>query len=361
MPDKIDLLGLLPEQIAEHMKEMGAPAFRAKQIFRWIHVRRVFDFAEMTDISKQFQNALNERFYINLPKIEQTLASCVDDTVKYLCRLSDGSAVETVRMVYHHGNTACISTQVGCKMGCKFCASAPLGFIRNLTPGEMLGQIYAADSQFPAEDRISGIVLMGIGEPLDNYDNVMQLLRLLSHKDGRGMSLRHAALSTCGLVPQIRRLAEERFPLTLSVSLHAADDKKRSELMPVNRRYPLDELLSACGDYFRKTGRRVTFEYAVIAGENDTKEAARQLGKRLKPVFPGQRPHVNLIPVNPVDGTGFTAGSAQAFQRLLEAEGINATVRRTLGEDIKAACGQLRRDTIEKKRAVNGIESISGD
>ncbi|MBR5372126.1 MAG: 23S rRNA (adenine(2503)-C(2))-methyltransferase RlmN [Oscillospiraceae bacterium] len=360
MPEKIDLLGLLPEQIAEHMKEMGAPAFRAKQIFRWIHVRRVFDFAEMTDISKQFQSELNQRFYINLPKIEQTLASCVDDTVKYLCRLSDGSAVETVRMVYHHGNTACISTQVGCKMGCKFCASAPLGFIRNLTPGEMLGQIYAADSQFPEDDRISGIVLMGIGEPLDNYDNVMQLLRLLSHKDGRGMSLRHAALSTCGLVPQIRRLAEEKFPLTLSVSLHAADDKKRSELMPVNRRYPLDELLLACGDYFRQTGRRVTFEYAVIAGENDTKKAARQLGKRLRLVFPGQRPHVNLIPVNPVDGTGFTAGSAQAFQRLLEAEGINATVRRTLGEDIKAACGQLRRDTIEKKRAVNGIESISG-
>jgi 23S rRNA (adenine2503-C2)-methyltransferase len=343
------------------MKQMGAPAYRAKQIFRWIHVRRVFDFAEMTDISKQFQSELEKRFYINLPKIEQTLASCVDDTVKYLCRLSDGSAVETVRMVYHHGNTACISTQVGCKMGCKFCASAPLGFIRNLTPGEMLGQIYAADSQFPEDDRISGIVLMGIGEPLDNYDNVMQLLRLLSHKDGRGMSLRHAALSTCGLVPQIRRLAEEKFPLTLSVSLHAADDKKRSELMPVNRRYPLDELLSACGDYFRQTGRRVTFEYAVIAGQNDTKEAARQLGKRLRSVFPGQRPHVNLIPVNPVDGTGFSAGSAQIFRQMLEAEGINATVRRTLGEDIKAACGQLRRDTIEKKRAVSGIEGISGN
>ena len=350
MSEKIDLLGLLPEQIAEHMKAMGAPAYRAKQIFRWIHVRRVFDFSEMTDISKQFQSELNERFYINLPKIEQTLASCVDDTVKYLCGLSDGSSVETVRMVYHHGITACISSQVGCKMGCRFCASAPLGFVRNLTAGEMLGQIYAADAQFPESEHIDGIVLMGIGEPLDNYENVMQLLRLLSHKEGRNMSLRHAALSTCGLVPQIRRLAEEKLPLTLSVSLHAADNTKRSELMPVNRRYPLDELLAACGYYFRKTGRRVTFEYAVIAGENDNKEAARQLGKRLRPVFPGMKPHVNLIPVNPVDGTGFTAGSAQAFRQMLEAEGINATVRRTLGEDIRAACGQLRRDTIEKEK-----------
>ena len=232
-------------------------------------------------------------------------------------------------------------------MGCRFCASAPLGFVRNLTPAEMLGQIYGADAGFPEEERISGVVLMGIGEPLDNYDNVMQFLRLLSCKEGRNLSLRHVALSTCGVVPQIRRLAEEQLPLTLSVSLHAATDEKRDALMPVNRRYPLDELLEACGEYFRKTGRRVTFEYAVIAGENDTPEAAKELGKRLKPVFPNYRPHVNLIPVNPVAGTGFRAGRAAAFRKLLEQEGINATVRRTLGDDIKAACGQLRRDTIE--------------
>lgn len=344
---KIDILSLLPEQLEAEILAMGAPKFRAKQIFRQLHVKRVFDFANMTELSKQFQSQLNERFYINLPKIEQKLASCVDDTVKYLCRLSDGSLIETVRLVYRHGVTACISTQVGCKMGCQFCASAPLGFVRNLTPAEMLGQIYCADSDYPENQRISGVVLMGIGEPLDNYDNVMQFLRLLSCKEGRNLSLRHAALSTCGIVPRIYQLAEAQLPLTLSVSLHTADDARRDVLMPINRRYPLEELLRACGDYFRKTGRRVTFEYAVIAGENDSPEAARLLGKRLKHVFSGQRPHVNLIPVNPVAGTGFQAGFAAKFQKLLEQEGINATVRRTLGEDIKAACGQLRRDTIE--------------
>jgi len=228
-----------------------------------------------------------------------------------------------------------------------FCASAPLGFVRNLTPSEMLGQIYAADAAFPEAERISGVVLMGIGEPLDNYDNVMQFLRLLSCESGRNLSLRHVSLSTCGIVPRIYELAEEQLPLTLSVSLHAAENDRRSELMPVNRRYPLDELLTACGAYFRRTGRRVTFEYAVIAGQNDSPEMAKALADRLRPVFPKQRPHVNLIPVNPVQGTGYCAGSAVKFQRMLEQYGINATVRRTLGEDIQAACGQLRRDTIE--------------
>ena len=345
--EKTDILSLLPQQLTAEICAMGAPAFRAKQIFRWLHIRRVFDFAEMTDLSKQFQAQLAERFYINMPKITQTLASCTDDTVKYLCRLSDGNLVETVRMVYHHGITACISTQVGCKMGCTFCASAPLGFIRNLTPAEMLGQIYAADAGYPEAQRISGVVLMGIGEPLDNYDNVMQFLRLLSCEEGRNLSLRHVSLSTCGIVPMIDRLAEEQLPLTLSVSLHAAEDARRSALMPVNRRYPLEELLTACGNYFKRTGRRVTFEYAVIAGENDSPQMAKALGERLRPVFPNQRPHVNLIPVNPVQGTGYAAGSAVKFQKLLEKEGINATIRRTLGEDISAACGQLRRNTIE--------------
>ena len=346
--EKTEILSLLPAQLEAEFAAAGFPKFRARQVFRWLHVKRVFDFVKMTDLSKQFQSQLAERFYINMPKIAQTLASCADDTVKYLCRLSDGNLVETVRMVYHHGVTACISTQVGCKMGCTFCASAPLGFIRNLTPAEMLGQIYAADADREEGERISGVVLMGIGEPLDNYDNVMQFLRLLSCEQGRNLSLRHVSLSTCGIVPNIYRLAEEQLPLTLSVSLHCADDEKRSQLMPVNRRYPLDELLAACGAYFQKTGRRVTFEYAVIAGQNDSPEAARLLGRRLKPVFPKQRPHVNLIPVNPVAGTGYAAGSAARFKKLLEEEGINATVRRTLGEDIQAACGQLRRNTIER-------------
>lgn len=358
---KTDILGLTQEQLAAELKAIGAPAFRAKQIFRQMHVNRVFDFTKMTDLSKQFQAELDDRFYINLPKIRQKLASYVDDTVKYLYMLSDGNCIETVRMVYKHGITACISTQVGCKMGCKFCASAPLGFIRNLTPAEMIGQIYGADADSPDGQRIGSIVLMGIGEPLDNYENVMQFLRLISCESGRGLSLRHVTLSTCGIVPVMLRLAEEQLPLTLSVSLHAADDQTRSTLMPVNRRWPLPVLMDACGTYFRKTGRRVTFEYAVIAGENDSAEAAKKLGKLLRPVFPGQRPHVNLIPVNPVAETGFKAGHAAAFQKKLEQEGINATVRRTLGEDIKAACGQLRRDAIESTESVViGSEGISG-
>ncbi len=350
MDEKIEILGLLPEQLKAELKAMGAQPFRANQIFHWLHVKRVSDFVEMTDQSKQFQKDLDARFCINRINIVQKLASHADDTVKYLYRLYDGNFVEAVRMVYHHGVTACISTQVGCKMGCKFCASAPLGFIRNLTPAEMLQQIYAMDADYPDDENISGLVLMGIGEPLDNYDNVMQFLRILSHKDGRNMSLRHVSLSTCGLVPMIDRLAEENLPLTLSVSLHAATDEKRSALMPVNRKYPLDELLAACKRYFEKTGRRITFEYAVIAGENDTPEFAAALGARLRPVFPHQRPHVNLIPVNPVSGTGFQAGSAQKFRKMLEQEGLNATVRRTLGDDIKAACGQLRRDSIEQQK-----------
>lgn len=348
MAEKISLLSMTPEELQAALAPYGAPAFRAKQIFRWLHVNRVSDFSEMTNQSKQFRDILKENFCIGQPKIAQKLASSMDDTVKYLYRLSDGNFVEAVRMVYHHGVTACISTQVGCKMGCKFCASAPLGFIRNLTADEMLGQIYAMDNDNAEDAQIAGVVLMGIGEPLDNYDNVMRFLRLLSHKDGRNMSLRHVSLSTCGLVPMIDRLAEEEFPLTLSVSLHAATDEKRSALMPVNRKYNLDALLAACKRYFEKTHRRITFEYAVIAGENDTPEYAAALGKRLRPVFAGQRPHVNLIPVNPVSGTGFQAGSAQKFKEMLEKEGLNATVRRTLGDDIKAACGQLRRTQMEQ-------------
>ncbi len=346
--EKTDILNLLPEELAEECKAMGAPAYRAKQLFRWLHVRRVSSFAEMTDLSKQFQQELQKQFYINRLKMQQTLASHVDDTVKYLCRLSDGNCVETVRMAYHHGATACISTQVGCKMGCTFCASAPLGFVRNLTASEMLGQIYAADEGCPASERIAGVVLMGIGEPLDNYDNVIRFLRLISCPEGRNMSLRHVSLSTCGLVPMILRLAQEALPVTLAVSLHAATDDVRSALMPINRRYPLAELMDACRSYFAATGRRITFEYAVIAGKNDTPQAAAELGTLLRPVFSGQRPHVNLIPVNPVAGTDFQAGSAQRFRKLLERESINATVRRTLGEDIQAGCGQLRRNTLEQ-------------
>ncbi|MGN0648584.1 MAG: 23S rRNA (adenine(2503)-C(2))-methyltransferase RlmN [Oscillospiraceae bacterium] len=345
--EKIELMGLLPQELADVLASMGVPKFRAAQLFRWLHQRKVTDFSQMTDLSKQFRTELQQRFYINRPNIAQRLASSIDDTVKYLCRLADGNCVEAVRMVYHHGVTACISTQVGCRMGCKFCASAPLGLVRNLTAAEMLGQIDLMDAEFPTEQAVSGIVLMGIGEPLDNYEEVLRFLRLLSCKEGRAMSLRHVTLSTCGLVPMIDRLAEENLPLTLSISLHAPDNAARSALMPVNRKYPLEELLAACGRYFRKTGRRVSFEYALIRGKNDSRADAQRLAKCLKPVFPKMRPHVNLIPVNPVGENGFQAGSAKQFMQYLSEEGVNATVRRTLGDDIKAACGQLRRNAIE--------------
>lgn len=346
--EKIELMGLLPQELAEVLKPLNVPKFRVMQIFRWLHQRKAADFDQMTDLSKQFRADLGERFYINRPKIAQRLASSLDDTVKYLCRLHDGNCVETVRMVYRHGVTACISTQVGCRMGCSFCASAPLGLVRNLTAAEMLGQIDLMDAEFPAEQAVSSIVLMGIGEPLDNYDQVMQFLRLLSCKEGRAMSLRHVTLSTCGIVPMIDRLAEENLPLTLSISLHAPDNTARSALMPVNRKYPLETLLAACGRYFRTTGRRVSFEYAVIRGKNDSQADAKRLAQCLRPVFPNMRPHVNLIPVNPVGETGFRAGSAKQFLQYLTDEGVNATIRRTLGDDIKAACGQLRRNAMEE-------------
>lgn len=345
--EKIELMGLLPQELADVLAPMGVPKFRAAQLFRWLHQRRITDFSQMTDLSKQFRTELQQRFYINQPNIVQRLASSMDDTVKYLCGLADGNCVEAVRMVYRHGVTACISTQVGCRMGCKFCASAPLGLVRNLTAAEMLGQIDLMDAEFPPEQAVSSVVLMGIGEPLDNYDAVLRFLRLLSCKEGRAMSLRHVTLSTCGLVPMIDKLAEENLPLTLSISLHAPDDLARSALMPVNRKYPLEELLAACGRYFRKTGRRLSFEYALIRGKNDSRTDAQQLAKCLKPVFPKMRPHVNLIPVNPVGENGFQAGSAKQFMQYLYEEGVNATVRRTLGDDIKAACGQLRRNAME--------------
>ncbi|MBQ4345838.1 MAG: 23S rRNA (adenine(2503)-C(2))-methyltransferase RlmN [Oscillospiraceae bacterium] len=345
--EKIELLGLLPHELTDALQPLDVPKFRAAQLFRWMHRQKVADFDQMTDLSKQFRADLQQQFYINRPNIAQRLASAIDDTVKYLCRLSDGNCVEAVRMVYRHGVTACISTQVGCRMGCKFCASAPLGLVRNLTAAEMLGQIDLMDAEFPADQAVTSIVLMGIGEPLDNYDQVLRFLRLLSCKEGRAMSLRHVTLSTCGLVPMIDRLAEENLPLTLSVSLHAPDNASRSALMPVNRKYPLEELLAACGRYFRKTGRRLSFEYALIRGENDSRRDAQRLADCLKPVFPGMRPHVNLIPVNPVGENGFQAGSAKQFMQYLSEAGVNATLRRTLGDDIKAACGQLRRNAME--------------
>ena len=338
--EQTDILSLSLAELESCMKEMGQPKFRAKQIFSWLHQKQVTSFAEMTSLSLQLREKLQEKFCINRLNIARRLASSIDDTVKYLYELSDGNFVETVLMEYHHGKSLCISTQVGCRMGCQFCASTIAGFVRNLTPAEMLLQIY--ETQRDAGCRIDSLVLMGIGEPMDNFENVITFFRLLSHPDGFGMSLRHVTVSTCGLVPRIRELADLHLGVTLSVSLHSPENRRRSEIMPVNRKYPVEELLEACRYYFSETGRRVTMEYAVIEGVNCTRQDAKALADRLA----GMQCHVNLIPVNPIAERSFRTlrRSVERFQQELESLGVHATIRRTLGSDIQAACGQLRRD-----------------
>ncbi len=335
---KIDILSLTFPELSEQFAAMGEKAFRAKQVYDWLHNKKVTDFSEMTNISAQKRAEFSEIFYINSLKIKKRLVSHIDNTVKYLYGLSDGEAVETVLMEYKHANSLCISTQVGCRMGCRFCASTIAGWVRNLEPSEMLGQIY--ETERDSGRQVGSIVLMGIGEPLDNFDNVVKFLKILN-SDGGGMSLRHLSLSTCGVVDKIRKLSEMRLGITLSVSLHAATDEKRSKIMPINNSFNLSELMKACDDYFAATGRRISFEYSLIEGVNDTDESADELIALLG----GKNCHVNLIPVNEVRERDFRKSrSVERFRRRLEAAGINATVRRTLGADINAACGQLRRD-----------------
>ncbi|MGN0592414.1 MAG: 23S rRNA (adenine(2503)-C(2))-methyltransferase RlmN [Ruminococcus sp.] len=343
--EQMDILSCTYEELEEAIRLMGEPKFRAKQIFSWLHEKRVTDFGQMTTLSLPFRERLERKFCINRLKIAKRLASSVDDTVKYLYQLSDGNYVETVWMEYHHGVSVCVSTQVGCKMGCKFCASTIAGFVRNLTAGEILLQIYEAERDMGR--KIDSIVLMGIGEPLDNYENVLSFFRILSDPRGTGMSLRHVTLSTCGIVPKIHQLAEDTSGITLSVSLHSPSDARRSEIMPVNKSYPIAQVLDACRSYQKKTGRRVTFEYAVIEGVNSAQQDAAALAKLLK----GMSCHVNLIPVNPIAERNFHARrrTAEQFQKMLASYGIHATVRRTLGSDIQAACGQLRRNALEKE------------
>ncbi len=342
--EKIDILSLDLKELEAALVEMGEKKFRAKQIFQWLHVKKVLDFDKMTDISVQLRGLLKEKFCINRLFVQKRLESCIDNTVKYLYRLPDGNFVETVLMEYSYGYSLCISTQVGCKMGCRFCASAIAGFVRNLTPAEMLLQIY--ETEINSGVKISGLVLMGIGEPLDNYDNVLKFLGLLSHKDGNNFSLRHVSLSTCGLVPKIYELAELKLGLTLCISLHSSDDSSRSEIMPVNRTYNIEKLIEACKHYISATGRRITFEYAVMDNVNSAEKDADRLAELLR----GMNCHVNLIPVNKVKERKYTtARTAVAdFAKRLEKRGINATVRRTLGSDIEAACGQLRRDAAKQ-------------
>ena len=326
-------------EMTQLFKEMGQPAFRAKQIYTWLH-KGVRGYDEMTNLSKPLRERLARDYPIHAPQVVRKQESQRDGTIKYLWQLSDGNCVETVLMRYHYGNTVCISTEVGCRMGCAFCASTLGGLVRRLEPFEMLDQVLF--TQVDSGQPISHIVLMGIGEPLDNFDNVMRFLELVNSPEGMHISMRHISLSTCGLVPKIDELAKRNLQLTLSVSLHAPNDAVRDTIMPVNRAYPSQELLDACRRYYTATSRRISFEYAMINGVNDRSEDARELLRRMK----GLPCHFNLIPLNHVEESPLkpsTREAVAAFQKILEDGGIPATVRRTLGGDIDASCGQLRR------------------
>lgn len=341
---------MLPEELEEYFVSLGEPKFRAKQVFPRLAQGAGID--GLTNLSKTLRQRLSEECVDTLPRVEEKLVSKIDGTVKYLFRLYDSSCIESVFMKYKHGNTLCISSQVGCYMGCKFCASTIGGKVRDLYPSELLGQIIAA--QLDSGERISNIVMMGIGEPLDNFDNVIKFLRLVNHPDGINIGYRHISLSTCGVVPGIYKLAEIDIPITLSISLHASNDEKRTEIMPVNKKWRIAELLTACVDYYKVTGRRISFEYTLISGKNDTKADADELATLLKNAFRGTGApiHVNLIRVNEVKETGFKKGSAESaneFAKNLEKQGIVATVRRRLGADVNAACGQLRRSAMKSQ------------
>ena len=327
-------------ELKEEMLSIGEKAFKATQIYSWLHKHSAESFDEMTNISKDLRENLKKNYDIYNCTIEKKLVSVYDDTVKYLFRLNDGELIESVVMKYKYGYTICVSSQVGCKMGCKFCASGIAGFVRNLAPSEILSQVYKAQKDL--DIRISHIVMMGVGEPLDNFDNVLKFLTLVSDENGINIGMRNISLSTCGVVTGIYKLMEEKLQLTLSISLHAPDDEIRSKTMPVNDRWNIDELLKACKDYIKVTNRRISFEYAMISGVNDSDECARKLGMKLK----GMLCHVNLIPVNSVKERSYTKSSKErmeSFIKILNKYGINATVRRTLGSDINASCGQLRR------------------
>ena len=326
-------------EVTAALKEMGQPAFRGKQVYTWLH-KGVRSYDEMSNLSKDLRNALAEKYPFTPPEVVRKQESARDGTIKYLWRLSDGNCVETVLMRYNYGNTVCISTEVGCRMGCAFCASTIGGLVRKLEPYEMVDEVLFTqiDSGLP----ISRVVLMGIGEPLDNFDNVMRFLELINSEEGMNISMRHISLSTCGLVPKIDELAKRKLQISLAISLHGPNDVIRDRIMPVNKAYPTEELLSACRRYFEATSRRIHFEYAMIDGVNDREEDAKELLRRLK----GLPAHFNLIPLNHVEESPLKHSSKAAvarFQKILEDGGITATVRRTLGGDIDASCGQLRR------------------
>jgi 23S rRNA (adenine2503-C2)-methyltransferase len=344
---KIDIKSLLPEELTRQLCEMGEPAFRGKQVFVWLS-KGVTSFEEMSNLSKNLRQKLSEHYAITVPHVARKQSSQLDGTVKYLWELADGNCIETVVMQYHHGNTVCISTQVGCRMGCAFCASTIAGKVRDLSPSEMLDQVIFAG--LDSGQIISNIVLMGIGEPMDNLNNVLTFLHLVNHPDGLNIGMRHISLSTCGVVPGIEALAQQDLQLTLSVSLHAPDSKTRSQIMPVNKAYDVETLFDACHRYFEKTGRRISFEYALIDGVNDHDWQAQLIAEKLR----GMPGHVNLIPLNDVRESPLKPSRRMAaFQKKLESCGVTATVRRSLGGDIDASCGQLRRKAMEERKEGN--------
>ena len=342
-----DLKSLPLDLLKEKMTELSEKPFRAKQLYDWMHVKLAGDYDEMTNLSAALRNRLKEEYPLTTLRVVREQTSAIDGTKKFLFALPDGNLVESVWMQYHHGNSVCISSQVGCRMGCRFCASTLDGLERNLTTAEMLDQIYRI--QTLTGERVSNIVIMGSGEPLDNYDNVIRFLRMISDENGLNISQRNITLSTCGIVPNILRLAEENIQITLALSLHAPNDEVRKTLMPIANRYSLKEILPACQTYFEKTGRRLTFEYSLVSGVNDNLDEAKALTSLLK----NMHGHVNLIPVNPIKERNYVQSNQKAIQEFkgyLEKHGINVTVRREMGRDIGGACGQLRKSYMDQKK-----------
>ena len=355
--EKVDIKSMDITELQELLRELGEPKFRAKQLFDWLHAKQVDSFAEMTNLSKSLREKLGETAAINGVEIVRRLVSQIDGTRKYLFALSDGAIIESVLMKYEHGNTVCISTQVGCRMGCKFCASTLDGVERGLTAGEMLSQIYAI--QKDCGERVHGTVLMGSGEPLDNYDNLLKFIELLSDENGLNISQRNLTVSTCGIVPRMRELADKKLQITLALSLHASNQEKRLQLMPVANKYDIKEVVDACRYYFEQTGRRITFEYSLVAGVNDTAEDAAELAELVR----GINCHINLIPVNPIKERSYRQpddGAVHAFQKKLERNGLTVTVRREMGRDIDGACGQLRRKHMHKEQEMEHTGQETG-
>ena len=342
-----DIKSMTLPELTAFMLSIGEKAFRAKQLYQWIHVKLAASFDEMTNLSGDLRQTLKETCFLTVLVPEEENISKLDGTRKYLFALADNNMIESVWMEYQHGNSVCISTQVGCRMGCRFCASTIGGVVRNLTAAEMLDQVYRM--QQITGKRVSNVVLMGSGEPLDNYDNVVRFLELITDENGLNLSGRNITLSTCGIVERIYDLAKLKFPITLALSLHASNQETRKKLMPIAYKYPLEQVLKACDDYYEATGRRLSYEFSLVAGVNDSSETAKELANLLR----GRHCHVNLIPVNPVkerDFVGTTHSNAVSFQKMLEKYGINATIRREMGRDINGACGQLRRSYLEKKQ-----------